>query len=531
MRTHTLLGPALVLAFLGVLTLLVLAPASPLIQKLPSWDSGIFLYTGWRLTQGDVLYLDVWDHKPPLVFVINAVGVMLGSGSRWGVWAIEFVSMLGAALLAFNLIRRAFGILPAVYASVAWMVNAFVTMDGGNYTTEYGLPLQFGLLWLVGTAPESGISMRRAFVLGILGALLFWLRQNDIGIPLALVLLFALDFARGQHRQSLRALVAMTGGAALVSAFVILPILLQRTLAEFWDGAFLYNFEYIGDSWIRRLISLRILPITLPALGLTILALVGWLIAALAFLNGLGRRSAVWHNWSDALERLWGERTHNNPDALTRIQVVRLFTLVMIALPIECFFVSLSGSGFDHYFLALLPVFSVLAAFTFRILLAALERAGLVYGVRVAFVVLVLGLLVVLSTEYVRPILQRITSRENSALIAYILANTDPQDRVLIWSGETRINFLAKRASPMRYAHTYLLRRSSPTRQSRLRRAMTDLMRNKPRWIIGEPNSEPLLSQFSTAEPEIAAASKEFLQAYKLRETVNGWRIYESRTP
>lgn len=530
MRTHTLIGLALVFGFLVALTLFVLVPASPLFQQLPSWDSGVFLYTGWRLTQGDLLYLDVWDHKPPLVFVINAVGVMLGGGSRWGVWAIEFVLMLVSALLAFSLIRRAFGNLPAVYGSVAWLVNAFVTMDGGNYTTEYGLPLQFGLLWLVGTAPASGVSMRRAFVLGILSALLFWLKQNDIGIPLALVLVFALDFGRGQRSKSLQALMAMIGGAALVSALVILPFLLQRTLAEFWDAAFLYNFEYIGGSWIKRLISLRVLPMTLPAMGLTTLALVGWLIAALAFLNGLGRGSSAWNNWCDALDGLWGERTNNNPDALTRIQVVRLLTLVLIALPIECFLVALSGSGFDHYFLALLPVFSVLAAFTFRILLAALERAGLVHKVRVAFVVLVLGLLVVLSTEHVRPIFQRIASRQNSALIASILANTDPQDRVMIWGGETRINFLAKRVSAMRYAYTSMLR-PGPSLQPRLRQAMTDLRRNKPRWIIQEPGSESFLSQFSPAEPEIVAASKEFWQVYELEETVNGWSIYESRTP
>lgn len=45
-----------ILGFLVALTLLVLVPASPLFQKLPSWDSGIFLYMGWRISAGAVLY-------------------------------------------------------------------------------------------------------------------------------------------------------------------------------------------------------------------------------------------------------------------------------------------------------------------------------------------------------------------------------------------------------------------------------------------------------------------------------------------
>lgn len=524
--TRTRLEHVAVLGFLVALTLIVLVPASPLVQKLPSWDSGIFLYSGWRITLGDLLYLDVWDHKPPLIFFINALGVFLANGSRWGVWAIEVVIMLAAALVGFDLIRRAFGVLTAVYASVAWMVNAFVTMDGGNYTTEYALPLQFGLLWLVGTAPESGISRWRALAVGILSGLLFWLRQNDIGIPLAIVLLYVLYFFRGRRGEMLRALAFMIGGALVVSVFVIVPFFLQGTLADFWEAAFLYNFEYIDDSWFDRLVSLKALPITLPAFGLTTLAFVGWLIAALAFLDSIRRNGSVWTNWINTLERLCGERTNNNPTALTQLQVASLLTLTLIALPIECMLVSMSGNGFDHYFLALLPVFAVLAALSFRILLAALERADLGYWVRVAFVALVLGLLLVLSTEYVRPIFQRLLLRDEGALIAYILANTGPQDRILIWGGELRVNFEAKRATSIRYPHTGLLSSSRESVQSKLRRVMQDL-RKKPRWIIREPDSEPLFSQFAATEPEIAVAAREFLKDYQFRQAVNEWSVYE----
>jgi len=35
---------------------------------LPWTDSSVFLYIGQRIIKGDVPYLDVWDHNPPLIY-------------------------------------------------------------------------------------------------------------------------------------------------------------------------------------------------------------------------------------------------------------------------------------------------------------------------------------------------------------------------------------------------------------------------------------------------------------------------------
>lgn len=52
------------LILLGVI-LFVLIPVTPTNMPIASRDSGVFLYSGWRLTNGDIPYLDFWDHKPP----------------------------------------------------------------------------------------------------------------------------------------------------------------------------------------------------------------------------------------------------------------------------------------------------------------------------------------------------------------------------------------------------------------------------------------------------------------------------------
>src|SRR6478672_4582372 len=47
-------------------------------------DSGLFLHVGQRLLHGDVLYRDISDNKPPLVYWLNALGLLLGRGSPGG---------------------------------------------------------------------------------------------------------------------------------------------------------------------------------------------------------------------------------------------------------------------------------------------------------------------------------------------------------------------------------------------------------------------------------------------------------------
>ncbi len=54
--------------------------------KIPNRDSGAFLYIGQRILKGDIPYRDIWDHKPPCIFFINALGLFIGRGAIWGVW-------------------------------------------------------------------------------------------------------------------------------------------------------------------------------------------------------------------------------------------------------------------------------------------------------------------------------------------------------------------------------------------------------------------------------------------------------------
>lgn len=47
-------------------------------EGIKRWDPQFYFYTGWQIIQGKVLYRDIWEHKPPLIYLTGALYVLTG---------------------------------------------------------------------------------------------------------------------------------------------------------------------------------------------------------------------------------------------------------------------------------------------------------------------------------------------------------------------------------------------------------------------------------------------------------------------
>ena len=225
--------------------LCVLLPVSPLNMKFSYSDSGVFLYTGWRILNGELPYRDVWDHKPPIIFYINALGLAIGDNSRWGVWLIELVALFGAAYIGFKLLKKTLGIFAALFSLLLWLLSLVYVLQGGNIPTEFTLPLQFSALWLVYRADKSRRPQWMFFLIGLTGASAFFLKQNTIGLWIAIVIYLTLKgLMSKQGRQWLRELWFIALGGLAVSLLVVVFFSIQGAFPQFWSAAFEYNFIY-----------------------------------------------------------------------------------------------------------------------------------------------------------------------------------------------------------------------------------------------------------------------------------------------
>jgi hypothetical protein len=425
--------PVLV-SFVG--TLIALFPSNPNNMTLPSRDSGVFLYVGWRFLRGDIPYRDVWDHKPPLIYFIDALGLTLTPDSLWGVWLLQGVFIFFTFFLLYKLLDGEFGAPAALGGTIAFATGLLTILARGNVTEEYPLLFQVLCFLLFVRAYRQDFPIRTSFWMGILGALAFLFKQTTIGVWIAFAIIL-LAVRIYQRRLPLQDLLAHLTGW-LIPIFIIgVYFASQNALTDFWEQAFLYNFTYIGKhEGIRRLIPVFAKGFLYLQNGwLLDLAIVGWF-TGLAY---------IW-------QKLKGSFGQIHP----------LILIAVIDLPIEVALITISGRSILHYYLTPLPVMAILTGTLIYGMPILMEKVKSHSMQRIKKWVPALLLAVIAAAqigqasyypEYVRAL------RENDrvAVIDYIQGNTEENDKVLIIGAESAVNFLARREAPTRYVYQYPL--------------------------------------------------------------------------
>jgi len=490
--------------------LLVLLPLSPLNMQMVWRDSGVFLYTGWRIDHGQVPYRDLWDQKPPVIFYIDALGLALAGGSRWGVWVLELISLFAAAWIGYQLIRRFLGRTVAVFSLFAWLLNLVFIIHGGNLTTEYTLPLQFACIFLAIHQVGKTKTWYHNGLIGVFCGIAFFTKQNTIGIGLA-ILLFKL--AQGIPLRTFKKVFLDTAwmaiGGLAVTLVVLAAFILQGALRQFWDAAFYFNMIYarmapLADHFKALQDGVSIFPVA----GFSYLSLGGWVIGLVLL----------------AFKKL-------------RPELRPLVAIALLDFPIELVFVSLPGRSYSHYYMTLLPVCSILTALVIWALVSLGNRLKRLASNQILWqgAVTLAVLLAITIAEYKSFYGLVISLRlfRNDPMIAYIEQHTNQNDDVYMWGAETSMNFLTLRVSPSRFNYLTPLYTSDYTDTQKEAEFMGDLETNRPLLIIDTHYGFPPVTDFGSTASQKEAWQR-FLQGnyavvYRIDKGSANYTVYRRK--
>lgn len=490
----------IVVVVLGVL--FVLIPTSPINMPLAYRDSGVFLYTGQRILQGETPYLDVWDHKPPVIYYLNALGLLLGGGTRWGVWGIELISLFLASLIGYNLVKKTFGVFPSILTLYLWLLSLTSLIQGGNLTSEYALPLQFACLWLAYDANKHGFFSWRGFLIGVFTSVLFFTKQNLVGVGLAIILYLVVSRSNNRlfKKLSSELLIIFLGGLSFL--LIICCFLgIQGALPDFWDAAFSYNFSYSSSSIKSRILAIIKGVETISTTYLVPFAFIGWV---------AGLVMVIFHR--DAQNR-----------ALKSMIIIGL-----INLPIEFIFVSISGRGYPHYYIALLPILSFFSGLAFWFFIKCISGKYATGRPQLLFTICILS---IFSLSHARGYIDTVRRfrqvRHNSDLVAYIKKSTTDDDLVLFWGAEAGINFFSGRRSPSRFVYQYPLYQPGYTSEKMIEEFLDDLIQGKPSLIVDTQNPQTPFGDFEVTSDKIVEYWDRIISNYSKKETLGSWTVYE----
>ncbi len=526
---------------LAAFSLAVLWADAPLYHPIPARDSGGFLYIGQQLLHGQRLYADLFDDKPPMIFLVNALGLWLSAGTPWGVWLLEVISLCATLGLAFCLLSRFTGWWPALLGLAAFLGNFLRLLLGGNFTEEYALPFQFLILVCILPPDLDQRLTWRAFLAGVAWAVVFFFKQSIFGFGLAaggfLFIRGILQWKRGRFREPLFYAAGFLSVAGLVAGY----FLLKGTLWEFWDATFLSNFAYIAPQGISRAASLYQTLVGLMTHGWFLAAsLALWLVlvqGSVLWVDGLVRDWRGWPGWLAnsrrralgvaggallALVSLAGDWLAPGRQAfhLGLLQVLGIFfgvqallfgllqyrsraeewikhllsrlldgrralllCLAGVAYLLDILSISLSGKGFTHYYLIIFPSALILVALfaSLGLSLPASTRGKALAWAALLAVFTPLAFLPLANVPRQYRLGQDV---QRADVVAYVEANTRPDAQVLMWGGEPVINYLTGRTRPNRFVFMTQLFLPGYAHDGLAEEMLRDLQSDPPQLII-----------------------------------------------
>ena len=266
-------------ATLAVSSLFRLFPGN---ARTPMEDSSAFLYIGERILEGKAPYRDVFDHKGPLLYLIQIVGLKLTPGSYTGVWLLEVLNMLlttaAAGKLAATVSDRddsGYLAVLAVFGACGWKI-----WQGGNFTEEYALPWITLAAWVMFRFfRDRRYHTGDIILLGVGFMVVLLLRANMIAvwacyIPIVLVLLLK----EKRFSDVGTCTLLFLGGMLLMIAPFVIWAARAGFLRELWEDYILFNFRYTGSVAVshadRIMLILLFVKVLWPAAAALLISLV-----------------------------------------------------------------------------------------------------------------------------------------------------------------------------------------------------------------------------------------------------------------
>lgn len=178
----------LIILFLTSIGFSLTTVFSPVSEATFGHDAGIFAYIGTALTKGEILYTGAWDNKGPLLYFINALGILIDY--RYGIYLLEVCTLVATSVFLYKTGLLFVSKGKALIAAIFCIMTLSVTLDGGNLSEEYSLPFTTLAFYFIAKFFKNEFVLKKyeMMLVGACIAAIFLLRLNILAFLACAVL-------------------------------------------------------------------------------------------------------------------------------------------------------------------------------------------------------------------------------------------------------------------------------------------------------------------------------------------------------
>lgn len=449
-------------------------------------DSSIFHYVARVMKDGGMPYLDTFDHKGPVIYLLDFLGLSLNQNI--GVWIVELCFILIALIYSYKLaVLFGAGKRTSLVAALICAFTLTYYFEGGNQVEEYACTCILVSLYIFAKYfVKKSVSWYDLLLCGITCAVVCFLRINMAALWVVMCIGVLIDCI---HNKKVKQMLIYLGWFVAGMIIVILPIVVWLVNGGAWkaflEDYFLFNFKYSSDEE-RASFGMFLQALAEFCKGIPVI-----LGAAFLLHYALGRK--------------------------------RLFEWLCVAsLALSLITMCISGQSYGHYGMVLCPLITCGFAMALgeitqkepgKEVLVTIGEKEKKYRIIVIKVIVLTSLLFIVCRN--RPAV--VTEFESGLLeIAdAIKANTTEDERIIVCGNRDCVYLQAERKS----ASIYSYQDPIAAVDSRIKAQFIDDVRSLEAKLI-------VISSTSSWNKEI----KDILKArYELVENVNGTEIYRRK--
>lgn len=438
-------------------------------------DSSVFKTMALLMSKGFIPYKDSFDHKGPLIYIINWLGMQISYYK--GIWVIELLTIVVTLGFIYKIAHLVCG---KLYSCMVLLIVAFPLyeyLEGGNLVEEYAMPfIAISLYYFIDYFLNEKINPVRLIICGLsLGAVCL-LRVNMISVWVVFCIAVLIHLI---YQQKVKKILVFLSYFLCGLGMMALPILIWLTvngaLYDFWENYIVFNQSYISDA-----------------------SFIQYVYAFLYFFGNVVMIVSV-------VSLVYQYKI--KPDGFHLAYICYYFlTLAWICI---------GGRGYAHYGMILIPLMAYPISIVFMMIEKRIKDSF--------FLTVVLGIAVISVwnegiTWAIGSYVDRNhdSGRECDPVIDIITERTDENDTITVWGNWNIIYVLSHRIPASKYSYQFPIADIDYDIYSEY---FEDLEVNQPKFIIIQPNR---------AMGKMEEFLKEHLE-YQHLDEIEGIDIYENK--
>lgn len=212
-----------------------------------SGDYSVFKLVGKSWLEGTIPYRDLFDHKGPVMYLIQMAGLCI-SGGKLGIFLIEVIFCFASFTIIYFIGRALKTSLLVNWITLLFSAFYFIVCaTGGNLTEEYCLPFQLLALYLF-IKHFSGNSLRTSrlmYLLGLCFGIVAMIRINNNIVICGLIAGYIVNkIYCKQYRELIRSIIIFSLGVLTIIVPFVIYFWLIGALGDFIYCNFGFNLAY-----------------------------------------------------------------------------------------------------------------------------------------------------------------------------------------------------------------------------------------------------------------------------------------------